>query len=1045
MLKHRIICFLTICLLYLSSAFAQKNQFIQFNQSNGFQNNYIYDCAQDSLGHFWFATGVGLIKLDHNKPVLIPTDDKEKEHLLHSLDIGDNRIWVGGKNGYIANFTSQRTHRIKSPFEQRIVKVKALNDSRAFFFSENEGIYLYDTKTDTGRVYTQENLDINKIINAKLINGLWYISTQKELAIFNFENDIFTKIGALKKLKKLNDFIFLDQETFLFGSENKGLGIAKIIDSEFISVDYSINQRLGLNSPVKNIFKSTDDRVWVSTFEQGIFEVSMDSTYSVERFNSYNTKNGLGTDFVSKVYQDYEGSIWACSYGDGVMFKPRDYINLLNFNFKEESINSTKSYKSGTLFCSQNYIFHTRNEQELDTLFISPFPKDVIQDIEIISGDSILYCIDNKGLFLLQPSTGKTSQITYSNNALAINILDILFSSSGDIWLGTYDGTYQISILGEIKHHFSTQSGLRHNVTYALAEKPNGDILLGCKSNRVAVVHNNTIKEIKLNGIFPEMRIKQFLVESDNEIWIASLGSGIFHISGDTITNYHTKHGLEDNFIFNIAKLQDGNILLVHERSIGKFNSKNQTTENFGNKYGIASTFIENTISVTKDHILWGANGGVISFSPEKYFSKSIEPKVGFSRLYINDSVVNVLTNQIIKLPYSKYKIMLDYKGISFINSKNIHFSYFLEGYDDEWHEGDQPDLAIYKNIGPGDYKFKIKACLTDNCQEKTGAFVISIDQPLWEKPWFLLLIALTATTLIILAFYLQALTNKRKKRVLQYRIEMKTLELKKKNAHIISSITYAKHIQDAILPELSVVDNDLFDHFEIMMPKDIVGGDFIWSERIGHRLYVAVCDCTGHGVPGGFMSILSANLLKSIIVEKKTEDPSLILNQLNTDMLSQLSRSDGSEVKDGMDMSLAVFDFEQEKMYYSGANRPFFIKLKNNDLEYVKGTRKSIGDHYRTIDFQVEEYSFSEITAVYFYTDGWVDQFGGKNQTKYSRKRLKKLISDITHEPIQKQQELLQNDLLEWKSVSDVQLDDITFMGFVKKNPPLNLPSEFG
>lgn len=1026
--------FFLLHLVCLNTVFSQKNQFVQFNRSNGFQNNYVYDCAQDSLGHFWFATGLGLIKLDNNKPELIPTDDHQKENLLYALDIGDNSIWMGGKNGYIANFTSQKTHRIKSPFEQRIVKVKALDDGRAFFFSEDEGFYLYDNKTKTGKLYTKEQLGIDKIINAKLINGLWYISTYKELAIFKFQNNTFKKLNSFRQLKKLNDFIFLDKQTLLFGSENKGLGIAKIVGSELKSVDYTINERLGLNASIKDIFKADDGKIWISTFEQGTIEVSLTKTYQVDRFNSYNTKNGFGTDFVSKIYQDYEGSIWACSYGDGVMFKPRDYINLLSFDFKDESVNSTKSYKKGTLFCSQNHLFYTSNERELDTLYETSSKKDIIHDIEIISNDSILYCIDNQGLFLFRPSTGKSKKINYSNNALAINILDILVSSKRDIWLGTYDGTYQISFNGEIKHHYSTQNGLRHNVTYCIAEKPNGEILLGCKSNRIAVVSQNTIKEIKLNGIFPDMRIKQFLVESNENIWVATLGSGIFHIQGDMISNYHKRHGLEDNFIFNLSKLQDGNILLVHERSIGKFDPQKHTTEKFGNKYGIASKFIENSISTTNEHIFWGASGGIISFSPEKYFSKSIAPKVGFSRLYINDSVVNTLTNQNIELPYADYKIMLDYKGISFINSSNINFSYFLEGFDDEWHEGNQPDLAIYKNIGPGEYRFKIKACLNNNCQEKTAEFTIYIDKPLWEKPWFVILMAFVAASVLILAFYFQALSNKRKKLVLEYSIEMKTQELKKKNAHIISSITYAKHIQDAVLPVFSLMDNDYFDHFEIVMPKDIVGGDFIWSERIGQRLYVAVCDCTGHGVPGGFMTILSANLLKSVIVEKKINQPKQILNQLNIDMLNQMGYSDGIEIKDGMDMSLVVFDFEKQSICYSGANRPFFVQLKGMELEYVKGTRKSIGDHYRTVEFHTNQYAFEDIEALYFFTDGWVDQFGGGTQSKYGRNRLKDMLSSINKEPIEKQQSTLQTDMVDWKSSYESQLDDITLVGFIKK-----------
>ena len=262
----------------------------------------------------------------------------------------------------------------------------------------------------------------------------------------------------------------------------------------------------------------------------------------------------------------------------------------------------------------------------------------------------------------------------------------------------------------------------------------------------------------------------------------------------------------------------------------------------------------------------------------------------------------------------------------------------------------------------------------------------------------------------------------------------MKTKELKLKNEHIISSITYAKRIQDAVMPDKSILKNNVFDTLTVEIPKDIVGGDFIWQERLGDKLFVALCDCTGHGVPGGFMTILSANLLSNVIIEKGMTDPADILAVLNQRVLKQLHQSNETEVKDGMDMSLVVIDYKEKTLSYSGANRPFFIKELSNPLQYLKGTRQSIGDDFRRLDYEVLTFNLDKVESFYLFSDGYVDQFGGPKSSKYGRKQLMQKIESLTGLPATTQQEQLQQSIVSWKENYEFQLDDITLLGFVRK-----------
>lgn len=1031
--KIRISLLLAI-LSCVSLVFAQKNQFLAINSTTGFENDYIYDVSQDSMGYMWFATGAGLIKLDDHKSTLIPTDDQKEEHLLYTVDIGKKSLWLGGKNGYMANYTAIKTHKIKSPFSQRILNIHQLDSVKTLFVSENEGAYIYDTKKDTGTYLNKDTLGVSKILSTSKVKDKWFFCTRKGLSVFEYQNGSFTKVQEYKELKKINAFLFLDDNTMLAGTGRKGLKIIKFKNEKIDTIFDHLNVEIGLKTPVKHILRDEGNSFWVSTFGEGIVEIKFNEDYTLEEYKKYGTETGLETNYINKTFQDYEGNLWVCTYGKGVLYKARDYVRLVPFQFDQADITSVKKFKNGIIFSAKNQVYFSKNEQDLELLFSESSEDDFIKKLAVFSENEILYSVDEKGLFIYDLIKKKSRKIEYSNTKLSDNINDILITSEKEIWLATYNGVHKTNLKGESLLHFTTQSGLRHNLCNSLAQKPDGSILVGSKSNRLIIIDNKSLSELKIPGINPSMTISHITVKENGNIWLSTLGSGIFQIKKDTILNFHKNNGLQDNFVFNTVPISNDFLLVVHERALGKINTNNYALENFSNKYGIASKYIQNSICKTENNIYWGATGGLIVFNPQKYFSKSIKPKVGFTKLYINDSVINELGKQRIELPYGKYKVMLDYKGVSFSNSENVIYSYFLDGYDDEWHHGKPLDLAIYKNIGSGTYTFKIKACLNEICEERTADFTLYIDKPLWVKAWFLALLALVILSLLLGAFSLQAQANKRKKRILEYNIELKTKELKLKNEHIISSITYAKRIQDAVMPNKSVLDNNKYDFFTIEFPKDIVGGDFIWQNKQDKKLFVTLCDCTGHGVPGGFMTILSANLLGNTIAEKKIHEPNKVLEHLNRKVLDQLHDSNENEVHDGMDMSLVVIDEEAQTLSYCGANRPFFVLTKSKGLQYLKGTRKSIGDDSRQSPYEVINFDLDDVESFYLYSDGFVDQFGGDKQQKFGRKNLMACIEKIMLLDAQTQKEELTRTIVEWKSTHDFQLDDISFLGFVKK-----------
>jgi len=256
--------------------------------------------------------------------------------------------------------------------------------------------------------------------------------------------------------------------------------------------------------------------------------------------------------------------------------------------------------------------------------------------------------------------------------------------------------------------------------------------------------------------------------------------------------------------------------------------------------------------------------------------------------------------------------------------------------------------------------------------------------------------------------------------------------EIEKKNTHITDSIRYAKRIQQAILPSKELVDKLLPDSFIFFRPKDIVSGDFYWLDKVGEdRVYFAAVDCTGHGVPGALMSIHSFNLLDKALNVNKLLKPSEIIDFLNVNIhLTLQQKSDLSAVNDGMDIAICCFHNENKILEYAGVYNPLYI-FRNQELIELKADRKALGDNifenfqgYANHTVQLKEQD-----ALYIFTDGFTDQFGGKNKQKFLVKQFKETLKNISHLPMTEQKFHLAEIFDNWKGDND-QIDDVLVIG---------------
>jgi len=254
--------------------------------------------------------------------------------------------------------------------------------------------------------------------------------------------------------------------------------------------------------------------------------------------------------------------------------------------------------------------------------------------------------------------------------------------------------------------------------------------------------------------------------------------------------------------------------------------------------------------------------------------------------------------------------------------------------------------------------------------------------------------------------------------------------DLLEKNKEITDSINYAKRIQEAILPNPEFLKKNFADGFVLYQAKDIISGDYFFFHETEEYRYVAAIDCTGHGVPGAMMSVIANSLLKEVFFNKQLGNPAEILYALDELLFDALNKNNAEEMRyDGMDMALCAINKASNELSFSGAMRPVFVR-KGNSLVEIKGSKFPLGFHHIKKEFELKTFSLEKGDAVYLFTDGYCDQFGGDKNKKLNRKAFKELLLSISDMNADEQEAFLEYAFKNWKQETE-QTDDVLVIGF--------------
>jgi serine phosphatase RsbU (regulator of sigma subunit) len=386
------------------------------------------------------------------------------------------------------------------------------------------------------------------------------------------------------------------------------------------------------------------------------------------------------------------------------------------------------------------------------------------------------------------------------------------------------------------------------------------------------------------------------------------------------------------------------------------------------------------------------------------------------------------------KLKHNMNNLQFEFYSISFSNPDMVRYKIRLKGANDEWRQPSEQTRAVYPSLAPGKYTFMVIASDSQGVWSKEpSVFHFIIRPPFYLSWWFILVSTFIILAIIIVYVKTREKSLIREKMHLENKVKERTAEvvqksmiIEEKNRDITASIRYAERIQRAMLPR----EDTLPDGFVFYLPKDIVSGDFYWMYDNGECQIIAAVDCTGHGVPGAFMSIIGHNSLNRVVREIGLTKPAAIIDRLNTEVMCTLLQRHEKSITDGMDLSLISYNKKELTLEFAGAYSPLYI-VRNGEVTVYKGDRFGIGittfDKKEHFTNQVVEIQHGDM--IYLSSDGYADQFGGAGSRKFKTGNVRKLLSEIDQLQLPEQKDRIEKVFYDWMGDHE-QVDDIMFIG---------------
>jgi len=638
---------------------------------------------------------------------------------------------------------------------------------------------------------------------------------------------------------------------------------------------------------------------------------------------------------------------------------------------------------------------------------------------QLVSTRNGILASTNKGLYLIKDSTAKVlvkDRYVY----LISNI-----SPDGRYYIATADGYFYVNYgrtgwTPEFPDENFTQP------VYTVVASDVNTLWAGADDEviRIKLGVNPDYRYYKMKSDFPTRYVTNF--ENDTLFVFSTDGICLYDKSSDSIVQYTKGFRKTGGRLEYVISQPEAPWIRQGEEWICLGN-----TGNISEKDRAILKIFDNIVSIVKDNsflMVIAGDNQIYRVKLNSYLGMKSDLDLYFRSIRADSVKFALSDTEIVIRPGDN--LVIDIVAPSYLKENSIQYQWKVDKIMDGWYPWQTDPTISIPLFQYGTFTIMIRARDIWGNISEIKSLTYTRKAPFTRTRFFYLLLVAVLLLLIIFIVIFRERQLKKEKHILEEKVKERTSEIEAQKEEITSSIEYASRIQLAMLPERDHFMELFPDHFIFFKPRDIVSGDFYWIGEDNNHVFITVADCTGHGVPGAFLSTLGVSTLNEIITNKKNLHANTVLNLLREKIKTSLHQTGKEgEAADGMDVSLCILHKNKRTLEFAGAFNPLII-IQNGELKEYKGDRMPIGIYRGEKEsFTNYEINVSSGDLVYLFSDGLSDQFGGPDGTKYKRSSVKKLFLAIQSIPMEEQGIAIENEFNSWKGKGE-QIDDVTVIG---------------
>jgi len=1022
---------------------------VLIGKQQGLNAETINMTVQDKDNFLWIGSNAGLFRYDGKSIIGTKAPGLATANVTAGYLDNSGLLWLGTYSGDVYVYDGLTFRLLKLPdLKSPIIEFKEDKNKNIYAVSRSTGILefkgskfirLHDLDEEKFLIYTMAFLEGNKAL----------LGTESGLKIVDLNAKSLHPI-SLEILSdvKINQVIPHASGGFWVATEDQGVFKIKLKPTPSIVVRFDNNNQF----PTKVTHLSEDGNLlWIGTKSMGVYRINFGAVEgSIINIDNYSSGEKWENPTVTNFFRDREGNYWVSTFNHGILKFPNEIFSLFYGQGKLVDSNVSciendhkDNFWVGTLNGLYQLNFNESKWKINDLASLNLLPKDKINAI-CKEGQVLWVGTQNNGLIRFDTQSFTSKKISFGQGNLENIIRCMEKVNSGEIWVGTSNGIFILDSLGKQKNRLTTENGLPHNAINSIQSTSAGRIWIATAENKISYFENGLIKLVR-NEKYDIANINSICEDGKGHVWFASNGAGLYKFDGQNFKRFSIKDGLSSDYCYQVQADHHNRIWVSHQKGLSSIVDSTNKIERYLSSLGNQSYDFTVNSFYKGDNTIWLCTDiGVLRYCSKNESLAKQEPKVLLT--YFRADSTSFDPKGFIQLPYGSHSINIQFISPFLKNPDAVRYKFMLKGYDKGWSDPTPLNIAFYSSLYDGEYEFLVKACNEFGVWTKEPASIkITIKKPFFKEWWFFLLVV--SAFFLVIYFYIKISTKRliADKLKLEGEVKERTKELELRNLeieenkneiernakNITDSIRYAKRIQKAIYPTTTQFKKLLPESFIFFKAKGIVSGDFYWLEEKGNKILFAACDCTGHGVPGAFISIVASNLLNQAVKEHGITKPSQILEEVNRGITISLHQTEeDSTVRDGMDAALCCFDRSSGILEFSGAYNNMYLIREGELIEY-KADNIAIGNY---IGETLKTFTNHEIftladDVVYIFSDGFADQFGGPEGKKIKKNTFKKLLLQIWSLPMEEQREKLYNFFKSWQGELE-QVDDVLVIG---------------